>query len=144
MRSLKNLCRISPSKMPHLPFQLRPGKHFPLMSNSQLSVRGSAWCLEMTQISVFSVMGFFEESGLRGLERRCEGNVCQGRMAEACVRPGITEGSFTPVHREACFPPWSNTMTSLFQLQEIQSASLSHSNSLRSNSNIPPLLSPGG
>lgn len=77
-RSLKNLGRISPSKMPHLPFQLRPGKHFPLMSNSQFSVRGSAWCLEMTQISVFSVMGFFEESGHRGSERRCEGNVCQG------------------------------------------------------------------
>ena len=41
MRSLKNLSRLSASKMFPLSIHLRPGKHFQLMSNSKFSVNGS-------------------------------------------------------------------------------------------------------
>lgn len=72
----------------------------------------------MAPAFVLSVIGLLEGPGFReGLESECdEVHVAEmhGGAVRACLGPGRTEGAFHTSHSEACLPPWSNTMTSLF------------------------------
>ena len=145
MRPPENLCRISPSRVPHRSFQLRPGK--PLQLRSLSEVLRKRQCLGMAPAFVLSVIGLLEGPGLReGLQSECD-EVCvaemRGGAVRDCLRPGRTEGAFHTSHSEACLPPRSNTMTSLFYSYRKPSECQPQQFPVI-QSKQPPLLSPRG
>lgn len=126
MRSLKNLSRISPSKMSPCSIQLRPGKHFQLMSNSKFLVKGGVG--NDPNISFFhhgvlrreQSQGFGEEEwGDRGA-----GDARQAVAHTTLARPIFHPGQITLHH---LFPVTGNPL----------GASHSHSHSLGPPANTP-------